>query len=145
MDDQFYTLLDNSHTQGGRMVQPDGVLKEVVRAKIIHYRQVYVNRPDPIVFMTLTVDTSGRIYDDFLRHLFLHVHSEESVLADELPEESGQFRFLHVVCLDNLKGSVGLLLVKPSAMRISIPIDLSSRTLIPLPCFIRSRCQTPLL
>jgi hypothetical protein len=65
----------------------DRVLTEVVRSKIIHYRQVYPNRPDP-------VESSGRIYDDFNRLLFLHAHRETSVLTDELPEESGQLRFL---------------------------------------------------
>jgi hypothetical protein len=41
---------------------PDGTLKTVTTAKIIHYRQIYLNRPDPIVFMPLSVDTSDRIY-----------------------------------------------------------------------------------
>jgi hypothetical protein len=105
--------------------------KTVTRAKIIHYRQVYLNRPDPIVFMSVAVDTSsGRIYDDFSRLLFLHDHREASALANELPEESGQFRFLCTACLANLKGSVGLILAKASAMRISIPLDLSSRPFI---------------
>ena len=117
----------------------------MTRAKIIHYRQLYLNRPDPIVFMVVVVDTSGRIYDNFSRLLFLHVHREASVLANELPEESDQFRFLHVVCLANLKGSLGLILAKASDMRISIPLDLSYRPFIPLPCFIRSRRSTPLL
>jgi hypothetical protein len=35
--------------------------------------------------MTLTVDTSARIYDDFLRLLFLHSHREASTLDNELP------------------------------------------------------------
>jgi hypothetical protein len=56
--------------------EPDGDVKTVARKKIIHYRQLYVDRPDPIVFMTVAVDTSGRIYDDFLRLLFLHAHRE---------------------------------------------------------------------
>jgi hypothetical protein len=92
--------------------------------------------------MPLAVDTSGRIYDDFLQLLFLHAHREASALANELQEESGQPL---VTSLANLKGSVRLLLVKASAMRISIPLDLSSRPFIPLPLFIRSRRQTPLL
>ena len=41
----------------------DGDLKTVDRTKIIHYRQLYLDRPDPITFMFVTVDTSGRIYD----------------------------------------------------------------------------------
>ena len=75
-------------------------------------------------------------YDEFIRLFFLHSHREESALGHELPEESDQFRFLRTVCLTNLKGSVGLIIVKT---RISIPLDPSSRSLIPLPRFIRSR------
>ena len=52
---------------------------------------------DPIVFMTVAGNTSGRLYDDFLRLLFLHAHREASALAGELPEESDQFRFLRAV------------------------------------------------
>ena len=56
--------------------EPDGSIKAVARKKIIHYRQLYVDRPDPIVFMPVAVDTSDRIYDDFLLLLFLHTHRE---------------------------------------------------------------------
>ena len=95
--------------------------------------------------MPVAVDTSGRIYDDFSRLLFLHAHREASALANELPEESDQFRFLRAACFANFKGSVGLILSKTSDMRISIPLDLSSRPFIPLPRFMRSRRATPLL
>ena len=95
--------------------------------------------------MPVAVDTSGRIYDDFLRLLFLHAHREASGLPNEIPDESGQFRFLHTVCLVNIKGSGGLILEKTSDMRISIPLDLSSRPFIPLLRFIRSRRPTTLL
>ena len=125
--------------------EPDGALRESARTKIRHYRQLYINRPDPIAFMPLAVDTSGRIYDDLSRLLFLHAHREASALANEIPEESEQFRFLRAACYANIKGSVGLILAKASAMRISIPLDLSSRPFIPLPRFIRSRRATPLL
>ena len=117
----------------------------MARKKIIHYRQLYLDRPEPIAFMPVAVDTSGRIFDDFLRLLFLHTHREASALANDIPEESGHFRFLRVVCLVNIKGSVGLILAKSSVMRISIPLDLSSRSFIPPPCFIRSRRPTTLL
>ena len=95
--------------------EPDGVIKVVARKKIIHYRQLYIDHPEPITFMPVPVDTSVRIYDDFLRLLFLHDHREESVLT------------------------------KASVMRISIPLDLSSRPFIPPPCFFRSRRPTALL
>jgi hypothetical protein len=47
--------------------------------KILHYLQLYLDRPDPIVFMSVAVDTSDHIYDDFLRLLFLHAHRETPV------------------------------------------------------------------
>ena len=68
--------------------------------------------------LVVAVDTSGRIYDDFSRLLFLHAHREESVLTNELPEESDQFRFLRAASLANLKGSLGLNSAKASAFRI---------------------------
>ena len=124
---------------------PDGVHKEVVRIKIRHYLNLYFNCPDQIVFLSLPVDTSGRLYDDFFRLFFLHAHREASALVNEVSEESDQFRFLHPVCLDDLKCSVGLILTKTSVMRISIPLDVSSQSFIPLSRFIRSRHPTPLL
>ena len=95
--------------------------------------------------MPLAVDTSGRIYDDFSHLLFLHANREATALANELPEESEQFRFLRAACYANIKASVGLILAKASAMRISIPLDLSSRPSIPLPRFMRPRRATPLI
>ena len=91
------------------------------------------------------MDATGLMYDEFIRLLFLHAHREASALANELPEESDRFRFHRASCFANLKGAVGLIMTKASAMRISIPLDLSSRTCVPLPHFIRSRRPTPLL
>jgi hypothetical protein len=91
--------------------KPDGTLKVVDRKKIIHYHQLYIDHPEPIAFMPVAVDTSDRIYDDFLRLIFLHDHREASALGNDIPE-SGHFRFLHADCLVNIKGSVGLILEK---------------------------------
>jgi hypothetical protein len=124
---------------------PPRTWREVTRKKILHYRPLYINRPDPISFLPTVVDTTGRVYDDFSRLLFLHDHCEASVQTNEIPEESGQFRFLRVSSYDNIKGSVGLILAKASTMRISIPVDLSSRSFIPLPRFICRRRPLPLL
>ena len=74
---------------------PDVIFKEVTRIKIRHYRNLYLNHPDPIAFIPLAVDTTGRMYDEFIRLLFLYVHREASTLVNELLEESDQFRFLH--------------------------------------------------
>ena len=117
---------------------PDGSLKTVSRIKIRHYHNLYLNRPDPIVFIPLTVDTTGHLHDDYVRFLLLHAHREVSVLTNEFPEESNQFRFLRTVCFTDLKGDVGLIMTKTSVMRISIPLDLSSRSFIPLSRFICS-------
>jgi hypothetical protein len=88
--------------------------------------KVPLNRRDPIAFLPSAVDTSDRLYDDFIGLLFLHAHREASALVNERQkaEESDQFRFLRAACLVNLKGSVGLTLTKSSVMRISIPLDL---------------------
>ncbi len=74
--------------------------------------------------MPVAVDTSVRVYDR---------------------RNQDQFRFLRGTYLVNLKGSVGLILAKASVMRIAIPLDLSSRSFLALPCFIRSRRPIPLL
>ena len=95
----------------------DTPLNQTDSDKIRDYRTDYNNRPfDTISWMTM-----------------------------ELSEESDQFRLLHTSCLTNLMGSVGLILTKTSVMRISIPLDLSSRSFVPLSRFIRSRLPTPLL
>ena len=80
---------------------PDSALKEVVRIKIRHYRYLYLNHPDPIPFIPLPVDTTGRMYDEFIRLLFLHDHREVSTLDKELTEESDKFRFLRPSCFAN--------------------------------------------
>ena len=68
------------------------------------------------------MDTTGRMYDEFIRLLFLYTHRETSVLSNELSQESDQFRFLLTSCFANLKGAVGLIMTKSSAMRISRPL-----------------------
>ena len=125
--------------------QPDGALNNAARIKNNHYRQKYAELPEPVVFMPVAASTSGRINEEFLRLLFLHANREASALAGELPEESAQFRFIRAACWANLKGSIGLMLAKASAMRVTIPLDLSTRPFIPLPRFIRTRTTAPLL
>ena len=110
---------------------------------IVRYTRIGLT--DPIVFLPVTVSTSGRVYEDFTRMHFLHVHREASILAGELPEESEQFRFLRASHLANLKGSVGLILTKASVVWVTIPIDLSTRSFIPQPRFLNSRRVPPLL
>ena len=125
--------------------QSDDTLNDISRIKNNHYRQKYAELPEPVVFMPVAASTSGRINEDFLRLLFLHANREASALAGELSEESAQFRFIRAACLANLKGSIGLMLDKASAMRVTIPLDLSTRSFIPLSRFIHTRTTAPLL
>ena len=127
------------------MAHPDGTLKNASRIKIRYYRQIYADSPDPIVFLPVTTSTLCHVYEDFTRLLFLHAHREVSILAGVLPEESEQFRFLRAARLANLKGSVGLILAKVSPIRVTIPIDFSTRPFIPLPRFFNSHRAPPLL
>jgi hypothetical protein len=129
----FIGQLTNTRRSDGTL-ESHGALRTVTRKKFLHYHQLYIDHPEPIVFLPVTVDTSDRIYDDFSRHKsqeLLNVNLEASVLANEIPEESEQFRFLRAVCYTNIDGSVGLILTKDSAMRIFIPLDLSSRSFTP--------------
>ena len=41
--------------------ESDEALRTVTRAKIRHYRQLYINRPEPIAFIPVAVDTVDRI------------------------------------------------------------------------------------
>ena len=83
--------------------QSDGTLKNAVSKKIRHYRQFYSDKSDPVIFLSVSVNTSGHIYEDFVRLLFLHAKREASILVGELPEESDQFRFLHPLYIYWLK------------------------------------------
>jgi hypothetical protein len=82
MDVPLSIQTERSHTEYPSPVT-DGVLNNAARMKIRHYRQIYAYRPDPIVFLSIAVSTSGRVYEDFGRLLFLHTHREASILAGE--------------------------------------------------------------
>ena len=115
-----------------------------LNTQLYHYRRIYAEFPKPVVFIPEATSTSGRIIEEFWCLLYLHVNREDGTLVGALSEESDQFRFLRAACLANLKGSIGLMLDKASVMRVTIPLDLSTRSFIPLPRFIHTRNTTPL-
>ena len=88
--------LSNLHTNGKLTQclrstgppQTDGVLNNATHIGNNHYRQNYDELPEPVVFLTVSVSTSGRVNEEFLRLLFLDVNREASVLTGELSEES---------------------------------------------------------
>ncbi len=94
--------------------QSDGALNNAARIKNNHGRQKYAELPEPVVLMTVTTSTSGRINEEFLLLLFLHDNRETSALSGELPEESVLFGFIRADCLANIKGSIGLMVVTAS-------------------------------
>ena len=54
---QGHSLGQLTHTsRSDGAPEPDGALREVARSKIRHYRQMYINHPDTIGFMSVTVD-----------------------------------------------------------------------------------------
>jgi hypothetical protein len=68
---QLSSLGQLTHTRRTDGVpESDGALRTVTRTKIRHYRQLYINRPEPIAFMPVAVDTAGRIYDQRNRNSF---------------------------------------------------------------------------
>ena len=58
---------DNTHQTFIFSPQPDGPLMTVDRSKIQHYRRIYLDHPDPIAFIPLTVDTKDGLYDELIR------------------------------------------------------------------------------
>ena len=56
---QVHSLGQLTHTRrSDGDPEVDGDLRVVTRTKIHHYRQLYINHPEPIAFMPVTVDTS---------------------------------------------------------------------------------------
>ncbi len=106
------------------------MIKEVVRIKIRNYRNVYLNHPDPIAFISLAVDTTGHLYDEFIRLLFLvsfntltmshHGIGLDKRVARGIGPVSLPSRFEFV----NLKGAVGLIMSKSPLL--SLPRTFSS-------------------
>jgi hypothetical protein len=58
--------------------------------------------------MPVAVDPSDRIYDDFLRLLFLDAHREASALPNDIPGGIRQLSFSsRSACLDNFGETFG--------------------------------------
>ena len=92
----------------------DGALREVARKKILHYRQLYINRPDPIARLPVAVDTTGRLYDYMMIIVVYYFYTLTVKLRlwttkyrSEIPEESDQFRFFVRPVMLILKGQWG--------------------------------------
>jgi hypothetical protein len=116
----------------------DVALREVSRKKILHYHHLYINRPDPIAFLPAVVILQ-------VEYMMILVVYYSCTLTVKLRLCQTKYRRNRVNFVSFVRGSVGLILAKTSTMRISIPLDLSSRPFIPLPRFICRRRPLPLL
>ena len=94
---------EHSHTECPPLEPLNLTVINTTRIKIRHYRQVYTERSDPIVFLPVSDYTSSPVYDDFVLLIFLHTYREASILGGELPEESGAVSF----CVDYMFGNEG--------------------------------------
>jgi hypothetical protein len=82
-DDQLYTPLEISHIHSPPMMllRPTTLWK--TRSGRKSFNQELVDLPDPMVFMTIVVNKSGRLSDDILCLIFLYNdHRETSVLTE---------------------------------------------------------------
>ena len=77
--------------------------------------------------MSVAVNTSSHLYDDFLCLLLLHAHREASALAGELPRNLISFVSCALPACLTLRDQFDFI-QKPqqSAMRVTISIDLST-------------------
>ena len=78
---KFVRKLTHTVSSNSDGPHPDGDLKNTDRKKIMHHRCLYEDMSDPVVFMSVPVNTSGRLYNDFLCLFFFHVHRETSILV----------------------------------------------------------------
>ncbi len=104
-------------------------LNDATADKIRKYRTDYNNNPLSVVsFMPTIASTSGRLYSEFVRLVFLQTHREtDRFLAASgvqlAQSTSVQFHFRRAAFGHQLKRKVGLALVKATALRIELNLD----------------------
>ncbi len=78
--------------------------------------------------MPVIASTSDRLHGEFVRLLFLQAHRETDRFfaasgVQSAQSTSGQFHFRHSAFLQQIKGKVGLTLVKAPVLRINLNLD----------------------
>ena len=105
------------------------VINEDVDDKIRQYRADYNNRPsNPISFIPVIPSTSGRLHSELVCLLFLQAHRETdrffATSGVQLSQSTSvQFHFRHTSFSSHLKSKVGNILVKVTALWITLNID----------------------
>jgi hypothetical protein len=115
----------------------DQSLNDAAADKIRKCRADYNNRPPSVVsFMPAIASTSGRLYSEFVRLLFLQAHRETDrffAVSGVLSAKSdrGFFHYCRAAFSAHLKSKVGLALAKAATLRITLDLDgapITSRT-----------------
>jgi len=78
--------MHTSHSDGAP--ESDGDLRAVVRKKILHYSQLYINVLTLLLLCQSQLTLQSVTTMTLVVLVFLHTHREASTLANELPEES---------------------------------------------------------
>jgi hypothetical protein len=103
----------------------DKSLNETATDKIRKYRADYNNNPpNAISFIPAIPSTSGRLYSEFIRLLFLQPHRETDRFfaasgVQSAQFDRGYFHFHRATFSSMLKSKCGNILAKASALRIS--------------------------
>jgi len=108
----------------------DRSINEDTADKIRKYRTDYfrLHPPSAVAFLTAIASTSGRLYSEFIRLLFLQTHREtDRFFADsgvQLAQSTrGLFHFRRAAFSVMLKARVGKILAKAAALRITLNLD----------------------
>ena len=119
-------------TLNGHLKYPNSIdqsLNDAVADKIRKYRADYNNRPpSEVSFIPAISSTSGRLHSEFVRLLFLQAHRETDRFfaasrVQPAQTQRGMFHFRRAAFAQQLKGKVGLALVKAVALRINLNLD----------------------
>jgi hypothetical protein len=78
--DRVYGVYHSSAYKSFSLLKKKKRKKEKEKEKIGEWilEGIIVDKHHPIIFMPVAVNTSGRVYDDFVRLIFWHAHREAS-------------------------------------------------------------------
>ena len=119
-------------TLNGKLHYPTNIdksLNETGNDKIRKYRADYNNNPpNSVAFMPAIAGTTGRLYSEFTRLLFLQAHRETDRFftasgVQSAQHDRGVFHFRRTAFSSRLKSKCGHILVKTSGLRVNLNLD----------------------
>ncbi len=118
----------------GTLTHPNNIdesLNKVAKDKIRKYRTDYNNNPpNAVAFMPAMAGTTGRLYSEFIRLLFLQTHREtdrffvaSGVQSTQSNLGTSYFHLHRAVFSGLFKSRVGNIIAKASALRVNLNLD----------------------